>query len=396
MVRLPSTPHIVVVGAGAFGGWTALSLLRKRARVTLVDAWGPGNSRSSSGDETRLIRTLYDGKAVYIDLVVRASELWRDAEARWQRPVFLRTGVLYMFEDDDQFATKSLPLLKERTVAVQALDPQQAAKRFPQISFEGMRVAYFEPNAGVLLARQACELVKQSVEREGGAYHQAEARPGAIESGRLSHVILEDGSTITADAFVFACGPWMGTLFPDVVGDGIIATRQEVMYFGTPAGDRRFDSSSFPGWIHFGEDRWYGMAGSEGRGVKVADDMAGLPIDPSSLDRVVSPDAVRRARDFVARRFPALAFEPIVETRVCQYEYSPDGDFLVDRHPEANNVWLVGGGSGHGFKMGPAIGEYVARLVLDDGASPDRQFTYTHFAEGRTRVMGTDRRKLHS
>src|SRR5206468_5578403 len=149
MVRLPQAPHIVVVGAGAFGGWTALSLLRKRARVTLVDAWGPGNSRSSSGDETRLIRTLYDGKAVYIDLVVRASELWRDAEARWQRPVFLRTGVLYMFEDDDQFATKSLPLLKERTVAVQALDPQQAAKRFPQISFEGMRVAYFEPHAGV-------------------------------------------------------------------------------------------------------------------------------------------------------------------------------------------------------------------------------------------------------
>src|SRR5205823_6522344 len=217
-----------------------------------------------------------------------------------------------------------------------------------------------------------------------------------IESGRLSHVIPEDGSTIAADAFVFACGPWMGTLFPDVVGDGIIATRQEVMYFGTPAGDRRFDSSSFPGWIHFGEDRWYGMPGSEGRGVKVADDMAGLPIDPSSLDRVVSPDAVRRAREFVARRFPALALEPIVETRVCQYEYSPDGDFLVDRHPEANNVWLVGGGSGHGFKMGPAIGEYVARLVLDDGASPDREFTYTHFAEGRARVMGTDRRKLHS
>src|SRR5207244_6056436 len=223
------------------------------------DAWGPGNSRSSSGDETRLIRTLYDGKAVYIDLVVRASELWRDAEARWQRPVFLRTGVLYMFEDDDQFATKSLPLLKERTVAVQALDPQQAAKRFPQISFEGMRVAYFEPNAGVLLARQACELVKESGEREGGTYRQAAVRPGPIESGRLSHVIVEDGSTIAADAFVFACGPWMGTLFPDVVGDGIIATRQEVMYFGTPAADRRFDSASFPGWIDFGAGRWYGM-----------------------------------------------------------------------------------------------------------------------------------------
>jgi len=364
-----STVHVVVVGAGAFGGWTALSLLRRHARVTLVDAWGAGNSRSSSGDETRLIRTLYDGKAEYIDLVIRASALWRDAEARWRRTVFLQSGVLYMFEGDDQFATKSLPQLNERRLAIETLDPRQAARRFPQISFEGVRVAYFEPGAGVLLARQTCELVKQSVDDEGGVYRLGEARPGPIESGRISHVQLEDRSTIAADAFVFACGPWLGTLFPDVVGDGLIATRQEVLYFGTPAAERR--------------------------GLKVADDMAGLPIDPSSVDRVVSADGVARAREYVARRFPALANQPVVETRVCQYEYSPDGDFLLDRHPGTDNVWLAGGGSGHGFKMGPAIGEYVARLVLD-GAAPDARFTYAHFAEGRDRVRGTDRRKLHS
>jgi sarcosine oxidase len=388
-------PHIVVVGAGAFGGWTALSLLRRHARVTLIDAWGAGNSRSSSGDETRLIRTIYDGKTAYIDLVVRASALWREAEARWRRTVFLRTGVLYMFESDDGFATKSLPLLSERGVAVETLDPQQAARRLPQISFEGVRVAYFEPDAGVLLARQACELVKQSFDDEGGVYRLGEARPGPIESGRISHVTLDDGSRMAGDAFVFACGPWMGTLFPDAVGDGIIATRQEVMYFGTPAADRRFDSTSFPGWIDFASGRWYGMPGTERRGVKVADDMAGLPIDPSVVDRIVSADGVERAREYVKRRFPALARQPVVETRVCQYEYSPDGDFLMDRHPEAGNVWLAGGGSGHGFKMGPAIGEYVARLVLD-GASPDAIFTYAHFAEGRARVRGTDRRTLHT
>src|SRR5436190_9926644 len=192
MVRLPQTPHIVVVGAGAFGGWTALSLLRKRARVTLIDAWGPGNSRSSSGDETRLIRTIYDGNTVYTDLVVRAWSLWRDAEAHWGRSVFLRTGVLYIFEGDDRFATRSLPLMAERAVAVQALTPGEAAKRFPQISFEGVRVAYFEPNAGVLLARLSCELVKESVEREGGSFRQALARPAPIKSERLASIALND------------------------------------------------------------------------------------------------------------------------------------------------------------------------------------------------------------
>jgi glycine/D-amino acid oxidase-like deaminating enzyme len=388
-------PHIVVVGAGAFGGWTALSLLRRHARVTLVEAWGPANSRSSSGDETRLIRTVYDGKAVYVDMVVRASQLWREAEARWKRRIFLPTGVLYTFEDDDGFAARSLPLLERRGVAIETLDAHLASKRFPQISFDGVRVAYFEPGAGVLLARRGCELVAESFEAEGGTYRQAEVRPGSIRAGRMSHITAGNGRTIAADAFVFACGPWLGALFPDAVGDGIIATRQEVMYFGTPAGDPRFASPAFPGWIAFGAGRWYGMPGAEPGGVKVADDMAGPPVDPSAMDRVVSDEGVARAREFVARRFPALAHQPVVETRVCQYEYSPDGDFLIDRHPDAANVWLVGGGSGHGFKMGPAVGEYVARLVLD-GGSPDPIFTYAHFAERRERVRGTDRRKLHS
>jgi len=395
MPRLSPTPHIVVVGAGAFGGWTALSLLRRRARVTLVDAWGPANSRSSSGDETRLIRTVYDGKAPYVDMAIRAAQLWRDAEARWQREVFLPTGVLYLFADDDGFAARSLPLLHERVVDIQVLDPREAAGRFPQISFADVRIAYFEPGAGVLLARRSCELVRESVEAEGGTYRSAQARPGSIDAGRLSHISVDDGTTIAADAFVFACGPWLGPLFPDVVGDGIIATRQEVIYFGVPVADRRFDPASFPGWLDFGAGRWYGMPGREHRGVKVADDMAGLPIDPSSMDRLVSAEGLARAREFVARRFPALARQPVVETRVCQYEYSPDGDFLIDRHPQAGNVWLVGGGSGHGFKMGPAVGEYVARLVLDD-ASPDAVFSYAHFSEGRMRVRGTDRRRLHS
>ena len=362
--------------------------------MTLVDAWGAGNSRSSSGDETRLIRTMYNGNRLYTDLAVRALSLWRDAEAQWARKVFIETGVLYLFEDDDDFAMKSIPLMRERGVAVQALTPAEAATRFPQIAFDGVRTAYFEPNAGVLLARAACELVRDAVVREGGAHLRAHVHPGRFESSRLSGVTVDDGRAIDGDAFVFACGPWLGTVFPDVVGDGIAATRQDVMYFGTPAGDCRFDASAFPGWINFGAGRWYGMASHEPRVVKIADDVAGPPIDPTSLDRVISADAVRSARAFLRRRFPALAVQPVVESRVCQYEYAPDADFLLDRHPAADNVWLAGGGSGHGFKMGPAVGEYVARLVLDH-AVPDGQFTYAHFADGRRRVDRADGRKIH-
>jgi len=389
------SPHIVVVGAGAFGGWTALTLLRRGARVTLVDAWGPANSRSSSGDETRLIRSMYNGNVAYTDMVVRAMTLWREAEERWGRQIFRPAGVLYLFEEDDDFAARSLPLVRSCGVDVQTLTPAESARRFPQIAFDDVRTIYFEPGGGVLLARAACELVRDSVVAEGGTYRQARIRPGTVASNRMRALTLDDGSTIDGDGYVFACGPWIGSVLPDVVGDGIIATRQDVLYFGTPAGDSRFDAASFPGWMNFGGGRWYGMAGSERRGLKVADDMAGAPIDPTSLDRVVSDESIRSARAFVKRRFPALADQPIVESRVCQYEYSPDGDFLIDRHPAAANVWIVGGGSGHGFKMGPALGEYVARLVLDDAVT-EAQFSYARFAGGRERVRGTDRRKLHS
>ena len=387
--------HIIVVGAGAFGGWTALSLLRAGAGVTLIDAWGAGHSRSSSGDETRLIRTMYDGDRVYIDLVVRSFALWRDAEASWGRKVFCRTGALYIFAGDDGFATRSLPLMRERGVAVEQFTPAQASTRFPQMAFDNVRVVYFEPGAGVLLARLSCELVKETFEHEGGVYHQAHVSPARLRSGRLTHVTLDGRRTLEADAFVFACGPWLGQVLPDVVGDGIVATRQEVFYFGTPAGDARFDAASLPAWIDFGRrSRYYGMPGNERRGVKVASDDAGPAIDPTTANRVVSAGGALGARRFVRRRFPELAKQPIVETRVCQYEFSPNGDFLIDRHPAASNVWVVGGGSGHGFKMGPALGEYASRLVIG-GASADSQFSYAHFAAGRERLKRTARRKTH-
>src|SRR5438270_12705675 len=92
---LRSTPHqssAIVVGAGAFGGWSALQLLRKGAKVTLLDAWGPGNSRASSGGETRVIRTTYGPERLYTQMAVRALRLWQEHEQRWDLKLFFRTG----------------------------------------------------------------------------------------------------------------------------------------------------------------------------------------------------------------------------------------------------------------------------------------------------------------
>jgi glycine/D-amino acid oxidase-like deaminating enzyme len=226
-----------------------------------------------------------------------------------------------------------------------------------------VRTAFFEPEAGYLTARVACELVRETVVREGGTYRQASVLPGAPAGGRLTRVNLAGGGTLDADRFVFACGPWMGQIFPDVVGRRIVATRQEVFFFGTPAGDTRFDSGNLPVWVHIGERLIYGIPNHERRGLKLADDTAGPEVDPTTLARVPSAEGQARAHTFVAERFPALANAPLVEARVCQYEASTDGNYLVDRHPKLENVWLLGGGSGHGFKMGPAFGEHAAGVI---------------------------------
>ena len=370
------TDHVVVVGAGAFGGWTALSLLRAGFRVTLVDAWGAGHARASSGGETRVIRAVYGGEPVYIRMVRRALDLWREAEQRWRRKLFHEVGALWMFAGDDAFARRSVAPMRALGLAIDELTPADAARRWPQMSFADVRSVFFEPRAGYLLARQACELVRESVVAEGGEYRVAEVRPDASAGRRLAAVSLAGGGRLESDHFVFACGPWMGRLFPDVIGRRIVATRQEVFFFGTPAGNAQYDDRALPAWVHMGDRVVYGVPGNERRGLKVADDSAGAEVDPTTQDRAPSPDGIAGARSILSQRFPALAGAPLVEARVCQYEASSDGNFLVDRHPGFDNVWLVGGGSGHGFKMGPALGEHVAALV--QGSSQVQQlFSYS-------------------
>jgi glycine/D-amino acid oxidase-like deaminating enzyme len=374
-----SADHVVVVGAGAFGGWTALALLRAGMRVTLVDAWGAGHSRASSGGETRVVRGAYGGVPIYSEMAARALVLWREAEERWRRQLYFRTGALWMFAGDDAYVRRSIEPMKAIGLSVDELSPGDAARRYPQMSFRGVRTVFFEPEAGYIPARAACELVREAFMREGGEYKQAWARPGARAGARLSSIALSDGSTLAADRIVFACGPWMAQVFPEVIGRRIVPTRQEVFFFATPAGDTRYDFGALPVWVHMGERLVYGVPAHERRGLKVADDTAGDEVDPTAMERVPSAAGLARARAILRERFPALAGAPLVEARVCQYEASSDGHFLVDRHPQFENVWLVGGGSGHGFKMGPALGEHVAALIQG------RTAVHPLFAYGRLR-----------
>lgn len=353
----------MVVGAGAFGGWTALYLLRGGAKVKLVDAWGPGNSRASSGGETRIIRATYGGSQLYSQMAVDALGLWKENERRWQRKLFHNSGVLWMAGADDTYEQKSEEVLVQVGVAFERLSVSESAKRWPQINFDGVSRCIFEPDAGYLLARRSCEAVLEAFLAEGGEYLQAQATPGPVVGGEMKGVALNDGS-LEADRYVFACGPWLSQMFSFLTGK-IIPTKQEVFFFGTPAGDRRFHDDAIPTWIDNGAKFFYGIPGNQWRGFKLACDERGPDFDPTDGERRISEEMLHEVRSYMDNRFPEMRGAPLLETRVCQYENSLDQNFILDKHPEAGNAWILGGGSGHGFKHGPALGVKAANAVLE-------------------------------
>ena len=330
------------------------------------------------------MRGTYGPNQPYTQMAARALTLWRKYERRWNRPFLRRTGVLWMVSGrDDVFEHGSVEMLRSAKIRNQELPVLQMKKRWPQINFEGIEWGIFEPECGYLDARASCAAVVDAFVAARGRYRQAAVMAEGLEDAPLQSLVLSDGSRLKADGFVFACGPWLGKLFPRTIGHLVRATKQDVFFFGTPAGDSRFNDDHMPVWAdHHGRFR-YGIPGSDRRGFKIADDTRGPDFDPTAGERVITPETLKDLRKYVAFRFPALKNAPLIETRVCQYEQTPDSHFIVDRHPANQNVWILGGGSGHGFKHGPAVGEMMAELILKN-REPQAIWGLKRFAAKKT------------
>jgi sarcosine oxidase len=379
--------HLLVIGAGTMGAWTALHARRGGRDVLLVDAYGAGHPRASSGDETRIIRSSHGADAYYTRWSRAAREAWQALGDEVGERILVEAGALWFAHRDDGFEAASETTLRALGIPVERLTPAEIEARWPVIAAGDLRFAVFEPEGGLLMARRGVAAAVRVFEREGGHFELASVRPGRWEGRRLLEVVDEAGSARGADDFVFACGPWLPRLFPSFVGDLIRVTKQDVLFVGPPGGEVRFDSDHLPAWVDY-DSAFYGVPSVDGRGPKVAPDRYGPVFDPSHGDRIVDPESVRLARQFMARRFPALAEQPIVETRVCQYETTPDTHFVIDRHPAFDNVWIAGGGSGHGFKHGPMIGKHVVKLLDGGPPSPDE----ARFAIDRARQPSTGMR----
>ena len=399
--RALATSTAVVVGAGIWGANTALQLARAGVKVTLVDAYGPANSRATSGDETRGIRSSYGDRSTSAELWVRWAResivRWRafDAEhaPRFGTRFFMTTGDVLMRETEEPFVTRSAELWDGLKVTYERVSPDDARRRWPMINTEPYPVILYEPDAGVARARASTQATVAIARDAGVELRIARAHPGAVRSEQMDGVRLDDGTVLRADAYVFACGPWLGKVFPEQMADRIRIPLGHVCYFGTPEGDTRYTVPNIPSWNVPGVTGW-GALPVDSRGFRVRGALAPprpprrddedeppppprrVETDPRALDpdlslRWSSQDRIDGSRRVLEKVFPALAEAPILETRSCHYESSVNRNFIVDRLPGAANAWVVGMGQAEGFKFAPLVGEFAAKRVA--GAAVDAE-----------------------
>jgi sarcosine oxidase len=369
----PKSVDVAVVGAGVLGAWTALSLARRGLRVTLVEQHSPGHARSSSGGESRLIRCAHGDDAMFTEMARRSLSGWDELEEESGRRLLVRSGIAWFARREDGWEAASARTLAAAGIPAERLEGREAAALFPSLRTDDLAFVLHEPESGVLHARLAVQSCVEVAQRHGARVVTGRAEPRADGGVRITAADDEGRGgdrALAADRVVWACGPWL----PRVLGAAVAAldlrvTKQDVTFFGA---DPRWATPPTPGWVDY-DGAAYGLGDLDGRGVKCAPDVVGPDFDPDLGERVLSADNKERARAYLAHRFPALADAPLLGSRTCQYTLTPDTAFVIAPHPEHEGSWVVGGGSGHAFKHGPAVGAHVADLVTG-AAAPHPRF----------------------
>jgi sarcosine oxidase len=364
---LAGVPSAIVVGAGVFGSSVAHRLAGAGWEVTLVDAERPGHDRATSSDESRLMRAAHGPDAWHTRSARRARELWKEIEAETQTSLYVEAGVAWFVGPDGGWEADSERVLREHGIPTERLEPGAAVERlFPALGVADLDHVLLEPEAGALRARRATQTLAEAAFARGARFVGGRAAPAGARV-RIADRALE------ADHVIWACGPWLARLFPELVE--LRVTKQDVLYFGAP---KTWRTPDVPGWVDY-PGAFYGTGDLDGRGVKASSDAVGPDFDPDTGDRALHWSAEQHVRAYLRRRFPPLADAPLVAHRCCQYELTADNRFIAAPHPEHPNVWLLGGGSGHGFKHGPALAELMERWLTGE-APPEPMFALT----GRT------------
>ena len=359
---------IAVIGSGIWGACTAYHLNQAGADVDLYDMWGAGNSRSGSGGASRIIRLAYGDDKIYTELTNNSFDFWEKLSKESERKLYDECGMLWLVsQDDNSYITKSKKHIENTGNKIEEISKKEAKEKYPLINFDDINEIYFEKRAGALMASRCCKQVVRKFKKNGGKIFLGEVKIDEKNLDKKNSITI-NGSMIEADKFVIACGPWNRKLLPEMLEDTTYISRQEVYYFGVPNSKAyEYNLDKIPCWLDLNANNpsYYGIPFHLNKGFKIAYDERSTIFDPDTSDRIPLPELVNRTKSYIYHRFPDLKNIPIAETRVCQYENSLDGNFIMNYHKKNNKVLVLSGSSGHGFKLGPGLGEIVKNILLN-------------------------------
>lgn len=356
---------VVVVGLGVMGAATLDALARRKVRAIGVDRFDVPHALGSSHGGTRVIRKAYYEDPRYVPLLHRAWDAWRRLESEVGETLLLQTGGLHFGPAHDPELQAVLSAAEQHGLEYEVLSAEGIGRRFPQFRADAGDIGVVEVDAGALFAERCVQALVSNA-MNAGAVVRAREQVEAMELGEGVTLKTTRG-TIRAQRVVLAVGPWWPEHAPIAAPLPLKVTRQ-VQFWVRPNDPEAYRPGRLPVFLRYGSDMVYGLPEAVYPGLKVAVHVKGDAASPETVDRAVHARDEAPIRAFFQRHMPG-ADGPLLGARVCMYTNSGDGHFALGLHPEAAQVVVGTGFSGHGFKLAPEVGEILADYAIDGSSS---------------------------
>lgn len=391
---------IFIIGGGIYGLTAALSLQARGHAIRVLDHGPLPHPLAASTDISKVVRIDYGPDEAYMELAERAREGWLRWNQTFGEELYHEDGLLMLTQGVMQpggFTYESYRLLQKRGHEVERLDAETIAARYPAWNVQLYGDGYFNPKGGYAQSGRVVAALADRARHAGVAFSTEQfVEEVHVENGHVSRLRLANGERVAAEQVVVAAGAWTPMLVPDLQ-DVMHAVGQPVFHLRPPEPERYRPPNFHTFAAAVAQTGWYGFSLHPHENVlKLANHGVGRPIDPRLDERVVTDDQFDMLRDFLAQTFPGLVHAPVVYTRLCLYCDVLDGHFWIDRHPQIEGLTVSSGGSGHGFKFAPVLGDLTADAV-EGKENPDlkrfrwRELDATTVIEEATRYQGDDK-----
>lgn len=363
-----NTPDFLVIGGGIFGLTAVDELLTRGHTVTLLDQGPIPHPLAASTDISKVVRMEYGTDDLYFEMVDRAIDGWHAWNEQFQTTLYHETGVTMLARQEmapGGYEYESYQRLLAHGYTPERLRSAEIRRRFPAWQSETYPDGFFNPRAGFAESGRVVAALAEAVRQRGATILAGHTAVSLLTDGQQVHGIrTATGETFTAGHVIIAAGAWTHILLPELQ-PYMKATGHPVFHL-RPANPELFTPPNFVVFTAaVAQTGWYGFPLHPHEGVvKIANHGVGQILHPTQDERLVTAVDEANLRHFLRESLPALADAPIVYTRRCLYNDTRDEHFWLDRHPSLGNLTVAAGGSGHGFKFAPVLGQLIADTAV--------------------------------